>query len=178
MDVATVNDFLNSFVNRFNPVLREHRNNKKFCNAVAEAIALAQPSLANLDRKLNITVAKLLITKFFWNLEGLAVYQGGKLIVICSNSNSKNITNAISRQCIADECNESNIEIRVDANTKNCLDVEMESCNDTLISTDEKIVSIEVSKDDYIEQENITEILQDMLETIKSQVELYVASSL
>lgn len=68
---------------RFSPT-REHgrSKNKKFCSAIAEAIALARPAKSALDSRINMSVAMVLINKFRYDLSGIRVFRGSKRLLI------------------------------------------------------------------------------------------------
>lgn len=74
---------MENLTTRFSPTQKACK--KKLCEALAHALNIYQPDISELNGKLNITVAKILFTKYNWNVKNLEVYQAGNLVLLNAN---------------------------------------------------------------------------------------------
>uniref|UniRef100_A0A915EIM4 PWWP domain-containing protein n=1 Tax=Ditylenchus dipsaci TaxID=166011 RepID=A0A915EIM4_9BILA len=90
VDVAMVEPFtMETLGNRFSPSHKDSASKKKLCLAIAEAIQMIRPPKIELNLRLNIVIANLLISKYQWNLNGVTVYRGQKKITLGNNKSTE-----------------------------------------------------------------------------------------
>ncbi|KAI1732377.1 PWWP domain-containing protein [Ditylenchus destructor] len=95
VDINTVEDFMKSLSNRFPPASREMSGKKKLCLAIADAIDLVKPAKEELDFRLNTIVAKALMDKYEWDLDGITVFSGKRRVRISNGSLSQTKTTSV-----------------------------------------------------------------------------------